>query len=67
MAKEDRHHHKGNLFRVGIEIDAPGKEVAVTHTGPQDHAHEDVQVAIRDALNAAVRRLEDHVRERGAK
>jgi ribosomal subunit interface protein len=65
VEKEHRHHHKGNLFRVRIEIDAPGKELAVTHTGPKDHAHEDVYVAIRDAFDAAVRRLEDHVRERG--
>ena len=67
VEKEHRHHHKGNLFRVRIEIDAPGKELAVTHAGPKDHAHEDVQVAIRDAFNAAVRRLEDHVRERSGK
>ena len=65
VEKEHRHRHKGNLFRVRIEIDVPGKELAVTHTGPKDHAHEDVYVAIRDAFNAAVRRLEDHVRERG--
>ena len=57
MEKEPRHHHQGDLFRVRIEIDAPGKELAVTHTGPRDHAHEDVYVAIRDAFRAAVRRL----------
>jgi ribosomal subunit interface protein len=67
VEREHRHHHKGNLFRVRVEIDAPGKELAVTHSGPLDHAHEDVYVAIRDAFNAAVRRLEDHVRERGGK
>jgi ribosomal subunit interface protein len=67
VEKEHRHHHQGNLFRVRIEIDAPGKELAVTHTGPRDHAHEDVYVAIRDAFNAAVRRLADHVRERSGK
>jgi ribosomal subunit interface protein len=65
VEKDHRHRHKGNLFRVRIEIDVPGKELAVTHTGPKDHAHEDVYVAIRDAFNAAVRRLEDRVRERG--
>ena len=64
VEKEHRHHRKGNLFRVGIDIGLPGKELAVTHTGPNDRAHEDVYVAIRDAFNAAVRRLEDHVRER---
>ena len=67
VEKEHRHHHKGNLFRVRIEIDAPGKELAVTRTGPRDHAHEDVYVAIRDAFGAAARRLEDRVRERGGK
>jgi cold shock CspA family protein/ribosome-associated translation inhibitor RaiA len=67
VEKEHRHRHKGNLFRVRIEIDVPGKELAVTHTGPRDHAHEDVYVAIRDAFRAAVRQLEDHVRERGGK
>jgi ribosomal subunit interface protein len=67
VEQEHRHHHRGNLFRVRVEIDAPGKELAVTHSGPRDHAHEDVYVAIRDAFNAAVRRLEDHVREQRGK
>jgi ribosomal subunit interface protein len=67
VEQEHRHHRQGNLFRVRIEIDAPGKELAVTHAGPKDHAHEDVQVAIRDAFDAAVRRLEDRVRRRGGK
>jgi ribosomal subunit interface protein len=67
VEKEHCHHHKGNLFRVRVEIDAPGKELAVTHSGPRDHAHEDVYVAIRDAFRAAVRQLEDHVRERAGK
>jgi ribosomal subunit interface protein len=67
VEKDHRHHRQGNLFRVRVEIDAPGKELTVTHTGPRDHAHEDVQVAIRDAFNAAVRQLEDHVRKRGRK
>ena len=67
VEKEHRHHHKGNLFRVRIEIDAPGKELAVTHAGKRDHRHEDIRVAISDAFAAAVRRLDDHVRERGGR
>jgi len=67
VEQEHRHHRQGNLFRVRVEIDAPGRELAATHTGPKDHAHEDVQVAIRDAFDAAVRRLEDHVRKHGGK
>jgi ribosome-associated translation inhibitor RaiA/cold shock CspA family protein len=56
-----RHHHKGKLYNVCIDISIPGKDVFVGHTGPQNHAHEDVYVAIRDAFNAADRLLEDHV------
>ena len=41
-----------------------GKEIVVTHSGPQDHAHEDAHVAIRDAFLAATRQLEDHMRKR---
>jgi ribosomal subunit interface protein len=67
VEQEHRHHRQGNLFRVRVEIDAPGKALAVAHSGPKDHAHEDVYVAIRDAFNAAVRRLEDHVREQRGK
>jgi poly(hydroxyalkanoate) polymerase-like protein len=45
-----------------FEIDAPGREIAVTHAGPKDHRHEDVQVALSDAFDAAVRRLEDQAK-----
>jgi cold shock CspA family protein len=30
---------------------------------PQDHAHEDAYVAVRDAFDAVMRQLEDHVRK----
>ena len=57
-----RHHHMGKLYNVRIDISVPGKDVFVGHSGPLNHAHEDVYVAIRDAFNAAGRQLEDHVR-----
>lgn len=58
-----RHHRKGKLYEVRIDVDVPGKHVLVTHTGPKNHAHEDVYVALRDAFNAAQRQLEDHSRK----
>jgi ribosomal subunit interface protein len=58
-----KHSHKGGLYDVHINLSVSGKEIVVNHTGPQDHAHEDVYVAIRDAFNAAVRRLEDYVKK----
>jgi len=56
-------HHKGNLFRVRIDLNVPGKEIVVGYD-PADRAHEDAYVAARDAFDAMRRLLEDYVRER---
>jgi len=56
------HHHKGNLYHVRIDITVPGNEIVVSREPAGHHAHEDVYVAIRDAFDAARRRLEDHAR-----
>jgi ribosomal subunit interface protein len=58
-----RHHHKGKLYTVRVDISVPGKDVVVDRAKPENHAHEDVYVAIRDAFNAATRRLEDQMRK----
>jgi cold shock CspA family protein/ribosome-associated translation inhibitor RaiA len=57
-----RHHHKGKLYSVSVELKMPGRGITVTGTGPKNHAHEDVYVAIRDAFHAISRRLQDHAR-----
>jgi cold shock CspA family protein len=58
-----RHHHKGHLYDVHITLGVPGPDIQVSRTGPRDHAHEDVYVAVRDSFRAATRMLEDHVRK----
>ena len=63
-----RHHHKGKLYDVRIQVHLPGHDVVVNHEGLNDHTHEDVFVAIRDAFDAAERQVEDlqrRLRERG--
>jgi ribosomal subunit interface protein len=57
-----RRQHKGKLYKIRIDIGMPGKDVHVNQEGPKNHAHEDINVAIRDGFDAAVRQLEDHVR-----
>jgi cold shock CspA family protein len=57
-----RHGRQGKIFRVSIDIRVPAGEVAVSDAHELDHAHEDLMVAIRDAFDAAERRLEDLVR-----
>ena len=51
-----RHHRKGP-FRVRIDLSVPGAELVVDR-----HADVDLYVAIRDAFDAARRRLEDYAR-----
>lgn len=57
-----RHGNQGKIYEVRIDMTVPGKEIPVTREAGQNHAHEDVYVAVRDAFDAARRALEDHVR-----
>ena len=50
-------HHKGKVYSVGVEIHTPSKEVRVNQDQHDNHAHEDLYIAIRDAFNAAERQL----------
>ncbi len=58
-----RHQQKGKLYGIRVEVMVPGGEIAVTHEGRQNHAHEDVYVAVRDAFDAVGRLLEDRARK----
>jgi hypothetical protein len=52
-----RHHRHGRRFHVRIVLERPGGTVVVDHDRGSDQAHEDVQVAVRDAFLAARRKL----------
>lgn len=62
-----KHHHRGKLYHVVIDVRTPAGEVAVSRMPDDEHAHEDVYVAIRDAFDAARRRVQDQVREQRGK
>jgi len=53
-----KHQNQGKQFNVRIDIGVPGSEIVVN----RDHA-EDVYVALRDAFDAAKRKLEDYARK----
>ena len=61
-----KHQHQSGLYRVIIDITLPGEEVVTSHHSDRYHAHENVNVAMRDAFDAARRHLEDYVRRRRA-
>ncbi len=52
------HHRTGGPFDVRIVLRAPGSELVVNH---QDA--EDLSIALREAFDAARRKLEDYIRE----
>ncbi|MDP2620069.1 MAG: HPF/RaiA family ribosome-associated protein [Hyphomicrobiales bacterium] len=64
---EAPHHHGrlGKLYHVRVDITVPQGEIVINREPELNHAHEDADVAVRDAFDAAQRRLEDHVRKLG--
>lgn len=62
VIERPRRRRQGDLYRVGIDLTVPGKRIAVRRSPGDDEAHRDVYVAVRDAFDAARRRLEDHAR-----
>lgn len=57
-----RHHRQGRVYHVRIDLAVPGSRVMVSRDSGENHAHEDLYVAIRDAFDAARRQLQDYVR-----
>ncbi len=51
------HQHKGKPFNIRIDLTVPGAEIVVDR-----QKNEDVYVALRDAFDAARRKLEDYGR-----
>jgi len=62
-----RRRHQGKVFHVRIDLTLPHGELVVNREPEEDHAHEDVFVAIRDAFDAMQRQVQDYARkQRGA-
>jgi cold shock CspA family protein/ribosome-associated translation inhibitor RaiA len=59
-----RHHHKGKLYHVRIDLTLPGGEIVINREPSRHASHKDVYVAIRDAFAAARRKLQDFIRRR---
>jgi ribosomal subunit interface protein len=52
-----RHKQEGNLYNVRIDMKVPGSELVIKREASQD-----LNAALRDAFDAARRRLEDYAR-----
>ena len=58
VERPGQHKRQGKLYSVRIDVRVPGAELVVD----RGHLSEDVYVAVRDAFEAARRKLEDYAR-----
>lgn len=63
LATVAAHKQQGKLYHAHVDVRIPGEELVST----QNHANEDAYVAIREAFDVALRRLEEFVRKQRAK
>lgn len=61
LEPDQRHHHKGVLYQVRIELTVPGTTLVV-NKDHHDKAHEDLYVAVSHAFKAIRRQLVDFSR-----
>jgi ribosomal subunit interface protein len=59
-----RHHHKGKLYTIAVEVRVPGGAITSHRNPGQRHEHEDIYVALRDAFDALERQIQDYVRRK---
>ncbi len=60
VSAPNKHAHKGKTYEIKIDIGIPDHApLILTHEASVGHAQEDLQIAIRDAFDAAKRRLDD--------
>lgn len=60
----NRRGHKGHLYFLRIDLSVRGDELVVNRTHGDDHAHEDIYVAVRDAFDALTRQVERYENRR---
>jgi ribosome-associated translation inhibitor RaiA/cold shock CspA family protein len=57
-----RRQQKGHPYHIRIFLGVPGGEIAITRDPEVSGSHENMNAAIRDAFDAAERRLKDYIR-----
>lgn len=57
-----RKHQKGGIYHIKVRMHLSSVDVVVDRQSEKNHAHEDIYVALRDAFDAAKRKLADFSR-----
>lgn len=58
------HSHGPKLFHIHIQLDVPGKRLAVSRDSEMDDSHAAIQASIKDAFAKITRQLDDFVNQR---
>ncbi|MBX3021404.1 MAG: ribosome-associated translation inhibitor RaiA [Bdellovibrionales bacterium] len=59
------HKHGGvRFFHIHVQLDVPGRRLAVSREPEANEKHTDIRLAIRDAFHKMTRQLEDFVKTR---
>ena len=61
LGADHRRHHQGKIYHVCVDLGVPGGKIVVNREPGENHAHEDLHIAVRDAFDTARRRLQDHM------
>ena len=59
-----RHHHKGKLYTIAVEVQLPGATLTSHRNPGQRHEHENIYVALRDSFDSIDRQVEDFARRK---
>lgn len=59
-----RHHQKGKLYTVAVEVKVPGAVIASHRNPGQRQEHADIYVALRDSFESIERQIEDYLRRK---
>ena len=59
-----RHHNKGKLYRVVVELSVPDGKLVASREPDQRQEHQDPYVAVRDAFSAIKRQLDGYSTKR---
>ena len=51
-----KHKQQGHQYEVRIDLSVPGAEIVLNRT----HSNENIYVAVRDAFDAATRKVQEH-------
>ncbi|MBI3898900.1 MAG: ribosome-associated translation inhibitor RaiA [Gammaproteobacteria bacterium] len=64
VEQRHRHHHQGNHFHVRLSVQVAGRELVASRDPDAPHKHENVYVAVHDAVEVMRRQLQDYTQRR---